>query len=66
MSRPKKISIELEPEVLCALAAYRNIVGVDSMKAAAEDLVKEGLYVFSKYMSDLRKQLENDGKEPGE
>lgn len=65
MSKPRKISIELEPEVVSALGAYRDLIGADSMKAAAEDLVKEGLYVFSQYMVDLRKQLE-DGKETGE
>lgn len=66
MSRPRKVSIELEPEVVSALGVYRDLTGLDSMKAAAEDLVKEGLYVFSQYMMDLRKQLEDEGKEPGE
>lgn len=66
MSKPRKVSIELEPEVVSALGVYRDIVGLDSMKAAAEDLVKEGLYVFSQYMVDLRKQLEDEGKESGE
>ena len=60
-----KVSLELEPEVVEALRVYRDVCGVDTMKEAAEDLVKEGLYVFGKYLKDLKEELD-DRKESGE